>query len=509
MCRYISLWRALWFLLIALVWASCRKNNVDPEGYPDIPTAGTPTEQVLDSLYMYAKEVWLWQQYLPDYGSTKIRNYANLGVPNAYKAGLYFLLSPVINPATGQPFEKGMADQHLKYSYLTDPVAMRTAMSALSSNGLAEDMGFEAAQYAVNDVRVAYVMPGSSASAKGMQRGDRIVEVDGRTMRSIWEVNRALALSTVELLLQRDKGTTLRMTLQSSVYVSDGIFKSSLLELSGETLGYLAFSTFTNLPQAATKMESIMDVFATKDVHTLIIDLRYNRGGYLSAVRHLANLIAPTSLNGRIMYSTHYNSLMQQGKAQILSNQLYYDSKGEPVYIKKRRATMLDVDFSITGNTQRFKKTGSLKNIRQLYFIVTGNTASASEMLINIFKPHLDVKVVGAVTYGKPVGFFGINLDGYTLYLSSFLIKNSADQGDYFDGFIPDISATDDFGYDFGDVREASLLAVLNAIAGVKREVPEKRMATKGTDRPPQYRFYVSGFPALLDDESKLLKMRD
>lgn len=509
MCRNMIFLRAIWFLLLALVWASCRKDNVEPDRYNEIPTTGTSTEKVLDSLYMYAKEVWLWQQYLPDYGAAKMRSYANLGVPNAYNAGLYFLLSPVINPATGQPFEKPFADQHLKYSYLTDPIAMGKALSALSSNGQAEDMGFEAAQYAVNDVRVAYVMPGSSASARGMQRGDRILEVDGRPMRSIWEVNRALALPMVELLLQRDKVTTLRMTVQSSVYVSDGIFKSGMLEQSGETLGYLAFSTFTNLPQAATKMESIMDAFASKDVHTLIIDLRYNRGGYLSAVSHLANLIAPMSLNGRIMYSTHYNSLMQQGKAQILSNQLYYDSKGEPVYIKNRRATLLDVDFSIAGNTQKFEKTGSLKNIRKLYFIVTGNTASASEMLINVFKPHLDVKVVGAVTYGKPVGFFGIKLDNYTLYLSSFLIKNSTGKGDYFDGFIPDIPAADDFGYDFGDVREASLTAALNAIAGVKWEGVEKRMATKGTDRPPQHRFVVSGFPALLDDENKLLNPQD
>src|SRR5690606_24971589 len=142
------------------------------------------------------------------------------------------------------------------------------------------------------------------------------------------------------------------------------------------------------------------------------------------------------------------------------------DGDGNPVYINNRPATYHDVDYSVAGNTEHFEKSGSLNSVQSVYVITTGNTASASELVINALKPYLPVKLVGTRTYGKPVGFFGISIDRYTLYLSSFHIRNANNEADYFEGFAPDIVAADDIRYDFGDPREESLAKALADITG-------------------------------------------
>src|SRR5690606_20354560 len=122
---------------------------------------------------------------------------------------------------------------------------------------------------------------------------------------------------------------------------------------------------------------------------------------------------------------------------------------------------------------------------------------SAAEMLMQVFKPYMDVKVVGSTTYGKPVGFFGINIDRYKVYYSSFHIRNASGEGDYYDGIIPGIPAADDIRYDFGDVREASLATVLHDIDGTAPS--SKAMTLPETIQAEETGYRVSGFRGLLE----------
>ena len=142
-----------------------------------------------------------------------------------------------------------------------------------------------------------------------------------------------------------------------------------------------------------------------------------------------------SGLNGKVVYAEHFNDLLQQEQAPILKSIPYLDNDGKPVYINGRPATYADVDFSVAGNTYSFSKKGALTGIRSIVFIVSSATASASELLINGFKPYVDVKLVGSKTYGKPVGYFGIGIDVYSAYLSSFRILNADNKGDYLMAF--------------------------------------------------------------------------
>jgi hypothetical protein len=76
----------------------------------------------------------------------------------------------------------------------------------------------------------------------------------------------------------------------------------------------------------------------------------------------------------------------------------------------------------------------------------------------------MDVKLIGDTTYGKPVGFFPIDVYEYSLYPISFKTVNSAGNADYYNGFYPDKVAADGVNKNWGDVTEPSLASALKYI---------------------------------------------
>ena len=75
---------------------------------------------------------------------------------------------------------------------------------------------------------------------------------------------------------------------------------------------------------------------------------------------------------------------------------------------------ILNTDAS--GNVILQETINSL-NLSTVYFIVTGSSASASELVINSLSPYIDVRLIGAKTVGKQVG-------SITLYDSDNLQRN-------------------------------------------------------------------------------------
>ncbi|HJU45271.1 MAG TPA: S41 family peptidase [Chitinophagaceae bacterium] len=214
----------------------------------------------------------------------------------------------------------------------------------------------------------------------------------------------------------------------------------SVWELGSKKAAYLLLRSFPRLSDCQQWLDNVFDDFAGQNMEDLVIDLRDNTGGYVATVQYLADLIAAVSMNGKKMYSEAYNPFMQEGKAFLLRQQLYLDERGNTVNYNGRLATLADVDYSEAGNTYLFSKKGNLNSLKKLYFLVSGTTASAAEMLISVLKPWFSVQLIGQKTYGKPVGFFAVKIDAYSLYLSSFLIKNADGWHDYFNGMTPDIA---------------------------------------------------------------------
>lgn len=450
-------------LLLALSvsgFVACKKTPPIPEEGPISPTTGSRTEFTLDSIFLYARQTYLWSEALPDYTTFNPRKYAvaGAGLPD-FRQSLFDLSQYKLNPVTGKPYEFSGTSGVAKYSFMdVYSSGGGGGLAGVSPEGTGNDFGLELSSLG-NDLYIRIIYPGSAAALAGLKRGDHLITINGQPATAGLALS-ALTEQSIDLTLQNGTSTPRSVQLKRSVYQSQPVLKTASFNLQGEKIGYLAFSQFNHLNNSKTGMETAFAGFAASGISTLVIDLRYNGGGYVETAKYMANLIVSSDLNGKLMFAEHYNTLMQQGKATILKNQLYLDANNKPVKIKDRWATYADVDFTVAGNTSTFQKTGGLETVKNIYFIVGGQTASASELLINSLKPYFKVRLVGQKTYGKPVGFFGIKVDKYLIYLSNFLIKNAAGFSDYFDGLAVDLPVQDDVTHDFGEEQELCLNAV-------------------------------------------------
>lgn len=359
---------------------ACKKENTVEVEQPVSPLTGSRTEFTLDSIYLYAKQVYLWNDALPSYQTFNPRRYtASLTGITAFRTELLDISQLKNNPVTGNPYELPLTAGTPRYSHL--------------ENGTAA---------------------GTTAAVVGTSQ--------------------------------------------------EAVLKTAILNSGSIPVAYVALGSFPILSKCKTALDNTFSTLSAASPHHIVIDLRTNGGGYVETAEYIANLIAPTSLNGKVIYTEQYNSMLQGGKATILKHQTYLNGEGKTVIYNGRNATMADVDYTESGNTYLFSKKGAMEGITDIYFIVSARTASASELLISSLKPYFRVKLIGEETYGKPVGFFPVQIDTYSVYLSSFLIRNSKGWSDYFNGMPVDVGVAMESNPILGDPNEACLKAALSVI---------------------------------------------
>ncbi|HJV79065.1 MAG TPA: hypothetical protein VJ602_11840, partial [Paludibacter sp.] len=119
----------------------------------------------------------------------------------------------------------------------------------------------------------------------------------------------------------------------------------------------------------------------------------------------------------------------------------------------------------------------------KIYFIVSGGTASAAELLINNLRPYYsgNLFLIGHTTYGKPCGFWSTPIgytdtqttpkEGYDLYAVSFESVNANNEGGYYAGMTPGtakypgVIANDSYNLSWGNVNDACMSQAINHIA--------------------------------------------
>jgi len=480
------------FALLAIsifTLASCKKSKVTPA--PPV-VAATRAELSKDSIFLYAKQMYLWNDKLPTYEVFNPRKYTgNSTELDNYEQELFEITK------YSNPFEYKTGGTSSKYSYIFDKAdknataSLKTTASVdLEGNG--NDLGIRFGFYGTDASFTTYVTAvyqNSPAEKSGLVRGNLITKINGVTVGSNFStnlnfLNAALGGTTISLEGLKNDGTSFSVTLLKSLFKSSPIYKTKILTAGAKKVGYLAYARFSNAENSIAELEAAFTAFAAGGVTDLVIDLRYNGGGYVSTAQHLINLIAPSTATGT-MFTEYYNATMQAGNATILTNQPLLDASDKIQYRNGKIITYADVDYSIAGNTELFAKKGSLTNVKNVVFIVSGSTASASELVINSLKPHMTVQLVGLTTYGKPVGFFPITIENkYDVYYSLFETKNSLGQGGYYDGLVPDVSSPEvpagTIMYDFGDPNDNYLKRALGLIApGVTVTGQAKTMTAK------------------------------
>jgi C-terminal processing protease CtpA/Prc len=194
-------------------------------------------------------------------------------------------------------------------------------------------------------------------------------------------------------------------------------------------------------------MDAIFGSLKAQGIQHLIVDFRYNGGGFVSSAVNLASLIAPGVKATDIFSKTKYNSFLMQ-----------FDN-------------LKNVQTPFRAKAENLGKT--LKGNR-VYILTSSRTASASELIINGLKPYMDVFIIGDKTTGKNVGSVPFedeeNLDNkYGMLPIVSRSFNSLDQSDYTNGFTPNLEAKESAERlrPLGDVTEQLLRRAIEQITGV------------------------------------------
>jgi len=472
--------RALYLIFFSavVVVSACKKSSPNNNNNGSNNSDATKFQLTQDSIYMIAQEDYYWNSFLPA---------SSIFDPRQFTHQSTDLLNFSQEIDTYTQLSKNPADHNLPYEY--DPFNPGSSKYSFIDDGTINgelnatkgDFGFNYFYTYANVIRVSLVYPGSPAAAAGLQRSDQIIGINGQTGNSIYITNLQDPAndagykfvsnavnngSTITLQIRKVNGTEKTVTINAKSYtVNPVIYANTYQRTGGKVAGYMVFNSFVTLdknPDVQARLDSVFNVFKNKNVTDLIIDLRYNGGGDVDMSVYLTNLIAPSSASGSVMNTTYWTANMQNDKYPIIQKKLGPFPTG---YFQSTNAAQIE----------KFAKKGPL-SVNRVFFLVTGNTASASELTINNLRPKMNVQLVGDTTFGKPVGFLSdLKVNGYYFYTPEFETKNSNSEGGYYTGMPPVGSLPgggtfqgkrilENIQNDFGDTNETLLANALGYV---------------------------------------------
>jgi C-terminal processing protease CtpA/Prc len=284
-----------------------------------------------------------------------------------------------------------------------------------------------------DNARIAMIYSGSPLYAEGVRRGWRVKTINGINISPILKSGDATAYDntigpakegvTNNFVFIKPDNTETSISSTKTTFTINSVILYDTLHLSSGVTGHLVFDSF--IQPSAQELATAFAFFKANDVRDLILDLRYNTGGYLYIAQGLASYIAGNTLsaNQSVFATLDYNDKNQDANSSYM-----------------------------------FQSTPSPLSLTRLVVITSRLTASASEAVMNGLRPFINVVGIGDTTYGKPVGMNGWEVGKkYFFWPVTFKMVNSSNQGDYFAGFPPAKVVADDITHDFSDRRELCL----------------------------------------------------
>ncbi len=206
-------------------------------------------------------------------------------------------------------------------------------------------------------IEVTEVFEDSPAEKAGVQVGDIIIGLDGQDLddkeaQFLVEYVRDYEADTIAVTFLRDgEEITYEIGVETIVLTS---VEGELVEKEGYQIGYLEISVFAL--NTYSQMIEYLDEFGD-EIDGLIIDVRYNTGGYLATARRVISNFLDDS---HVIYRTEEND----------EEQSFYSTGNETA----------DYPIVLLGNQY---------------------SASASEILIAALQESYGASFVGEQTYGK------------------------------------------------------------------------------------------------------------
>ena len=327
------------------------------------------------------------------------------------------LLSMTTNMADGGIDYRGNRYIY-SYIYALNAASAQAGTRAQSVSGYGVIMSSN--YWAVNDtytefgLAVEHVYPDSPADKAGLKRGDVISKYNGsaitaNNINEAWQdLHYSLSSSiTVGLFDMQTQSTNTSKTIKAGAYKENPVAASMVLELeNGPKVGYLSYLGF----DSAFDSELIDAMRSLKDngAEEMVLDLRLNGGGSVNSSTILGSMLLDASYNDKTYAVLARNSANQKPNTTCKITSAY--------------------------NGQSLPRLG----IKRLFVITTGNTASASEMVISGLRGlGVEVILIGTTTEGKncgmdvtqytnkgvtyeyaPITFMNFNATSYEQYLA-------------------------------------------------------------------------------------------
>ncbi len=299
-------------------------------------------------------------------------------------------------------------------------------------------------------LRVAYVQPNSPAGIAKIERGAKVLAVNGvdintTTQAGINTLNAGLfpsvTCNTVTLTIQENGAVTPRVVqLTSANVISSPVLDVRTGVFGGINFGYVLFND--HLASAETQLIAAVNQLKAANVQELVLDLRYNGGGYLYIAEQLGYMIATPAVTGRTFEKLRFNDKRAADNAA---------------------APELFLNTTTGTPPQPLPQLG----LSRIYVLTTDSTCSASESVMNSLRPFVNVIQIGSTTCGKPYGFTAKDNCGTSYFPIEFEGVNDAGQGGYSNGFTPGATfpgcpVGDDFDHALGDSAEKMLGAAIS-----------------------------------------------
>lgn len=351
-----------------------------------------------------------------------------------------------------------------KWTMLTDNMDEFTS----SVEGVTTTYGYTPKVYLLSEnsnkviAAVAFVSENSPAEKAGIKRGDLIYKIDGKTLTTENYLDLFYS-SQIKLSIAKLDGYTITPTTELSLEAvkmyENPILCDSVYNLDGKKVGYLAYSSFDL--KSIPELINICKEFKNEGIKELILDLRYNGGGYVITENVLASMFAPqvNVTNKDVFEKEDYNEFFTK----------YYEQEGISTTTRfQTEYNYEDMDLNVSTKDANI-------GLEKIYGIITGNSASASEALLSGLMPYMDIELIGEQSHGKYcTGWMLAAEDAYDkvpqvikdwgIYVMVSIYKNVKDETPCMpNGLTPNVKAEDNplETYQLGDENEAMLRVAL------------------------------------------------
>lgn len=246
---------------------------------------------------------------------------------------------------------------------LGDPYSTYINESSSSSlntrlQGSYEGIGIEITNNDDGNIEIITVFEGSPAAEQGVKPGDIVKNVNGidyigKTNTELTNQIATYGNKEIDMILSRN-GEDYSVKLSRKNIIIKSV-SSQTFEKNGKKIGYIKVDTFSQTTYS--QFEKTLNELESKNVNSLIIDLRDNTGGHLTVVEDMVSLFLDRT---NVIYQTQTKT-----------------------------------------KTTKFYSKGNKTKQYPIVVLVNEASASASELMTAALKEQYGATVVGKKTFGK------------------------------------------------------------------------------------------------------------